>query len=129
MMTVLLSFEFKDILNWVGGLVAFALFFVVAYYIGQLGVQIRSGIKILNYINKAERASKVKGMSLNEKGIALKKKGKQKIYLPSIGIIAFYACVIFFTPTEYHKFTLILLLPVILGFFGFMFVPEQLSED
>ena len=72
MMTILLDFQFKDILNWVGGLIAFALFFVVCYFIGQLGVQIKSGINILKYINKAERDGKAQGNSLNEKEIALK---------------------------------------------------------
>lgn len=130
MQTILLDFQFKDILNWVGGLIAFGLFFVICYFIGQLGVQIKSGLTISKYINKAERDAKAKGLSLNEKGIALKQKGKRKLIYPIVGIVVFYFLAFTFVPTlELKLATLLILIPVALGFFGIFLVPEALGDD
>lgn len=130
MIVILLDFQFKDIFNWLGGLIAFALFFVVCYFIGQIGVQLKSGINILSFINKAERGAKAKGQFLNEKGITLRRKGQLKVFWPIIGLLIFYLSVFLFIPTLKFKLaSLILLIPVILGFFGIFLVPEQLSED
>ena len=119
-----------DILNLVGGLIVLGVFFALCYYIGQLGVQIKSGLKILKYIKKAEKKKKKKGLSLNEEGIALKKKGKRKLIFPIVGITVFYSFAFSFAPTIGMKLvTLIILIPVVLGFFGIFLVPEALGED
>lgn len=130
MKTILLEFQFKDILNYVGGLIALGLFFVICYYIGQLGVKIKGGINLIKYINKAEADGKVKGQSLNEKGISLKQKGKRMIIFPVISIVLFYLLSFTFIPTIKWKFaSLLLLIPVVLGYFGIFLIPEQLSDD
>jgi hypothetical protein len=130
MTTILLDFQFKDILNWVGGLIVFLLFLGICYLIGQLGVQIRSGINISKFINNAERDAKAQGSKLNEKGLTLKKRGRLKIILPFIGIFTFYGCVFFFVPTlRFKEASLLLSIPVVLGFFGIFLIPEQLESD
>ena len=130
MLLILLDFQFKDLLNWTGGLIIFLLFFVVCYYIGQLGVQIRSGINILLYLRKVEREAKAKGMAINEKGFALKRKGKRKILLSILVVIIFYLLSFTFIPTlKYKLATLFACLPITLGFFGIFLVPEQLEDD
>ena len=119
-----------DILKYILGIIAFVLFFVVCFFIGQVGVQLRSGFAILAYIRKAESEARTKGMVLNKKGIALRKKGYLKTGLTLTGIIVFYALAFLLIPVHNLKYaSLLLLVPVVLGYFGLFFVPEQLSDD
>jgi len=128
-MKLVLLFEFKDIYNWIGGLVALLLFCALWYFIGQVGVQIKSGINILKFISKAEKEAKAKGLVITQKGIALKKKGNNKIIYSFLGIALFYACVILFVPHQYQIWSLPILVPIVFGYFGIFLVPEQLAED
>jgi len=112
------------------GLLVFALILGICYLIGQLGVQIKSGICIIRFVRNTEKEIKAEGLILNDKGLALKKKGQRKIALPLIGISVFYLCVWLFLPSlELKNVTLLLLIPVILGYFGIFLVPEQMAED
>lgn len=126
MLAVFLEFELKDIFNWVGGLIAFILFFVICAFIGQLGVQLRGGINILKFIKKIKTENK--DIILNEKGVALKRKGLRKIIFPLVLITLVYTCLYFFLPQQYFSYTFIGVVPILLGYFGIILVPEQISE-
>lgn len=114
-----------DIVSWVGGLIVICLFCLVCYFIGQLGVLMRTGVSILRQINKAERDGKTEGLSLTDEGIAIRQNAKLKLILPIFGIVVFYSLAFIFIPTLGMKSaTLILLIPIVLGFFGIFFVPD-----
>jgi hypothetical protein len=129
MIPMLLEFHFNDILNWIGGFLPLCIAGIACYLIGQLGVQIRSGITILKYVSKAKQEAKSQGMILTPKGTALQQKGKLKIILPIIALILFYTCVLLFvTSTKYQIGALLLLIPLLLGFFGIFLVPSVGEE-
>ncbi len=114
-------FSFKEIFNELGGYVFLALVLGISFLLGLVGFHMKKGIIILKYINQEEQ----KGNRLNEKGLELKQKGRMKIFIPIIGIFVFYLCVFLFIPTvKYKLFSLLLLIPIILGFFGLFLSPS-----
>jgi hypothetical protein len=123
----LLFLGLDGIFSWIVGIVALCLILSICYLIGQIGLQVRKGIDILKYLENLEKDSRAKGVpfSLNDKGVALKKDGQQKIWLPIVGIAIFYTCAFIFIPESDIKLgTLVLLVPAALGYFGVFLVPS-----
>jgi hypothetical protein len=105
------------------------IFCAICYPIGKLGVQIRSGITILKYIYQANSDAKAKGFSMNEKGLALKRKGQLKLFIPLLIICISYLLIFAFVLEWKNRLAyLFILIPVGMGYFGYFFVPEG-SED
>ncbi|CAN5624640.1 hypothetical protein BH10BAC5_BH10BAC5_03110 [soil metagenome] len=130
MNSLFLEFEYKDILNLGIGFIAFALFSSIFYFIGKLGVYIRSGYDILKNVYKVEKAIQLNGLSLNERGISYRQKGKRKLIYSLTPVLIFYFSVfIFFSDIKYIMAALFFLCPLIFGLFGILFVPEDLSDD
>jgi len=126
-MALVIAFSFTDILEWVGGFIAICLFCGFCYLIGLIGLKIRTGVKTVRYLNKVETEAKKEGQWLNSEGIALRKKGMRMIFIPLAAIILFYAAIFLFVP-KYPEYSLVLMIPVMLGFFRIFFVPEQFAD-
>jgi len=85
----------------------------------------RNGISLLRHIHKAERDGKAEGLSLTDEGIAIRQKARLKLFLPIVGLVVFYSLAFILIPTLGMKLaTLILMIPVVMGFFGIFFVPD-----
>ncbi len=114
-----------SILTWIGGLILLCLFCGALYFVGQVGVLIRSGSSILRQLRKVERDGQSQGLPLNAEGIALRQKARLKLIASIVGLVVFYSIAFLFIPTLGMKLaSLLLLVPIVMGYFGIFFVPD-----
>lgn len=118
---------FKDIGGWILGIIGLIIFLLIAYGLGQIGLLVRKNIRIVKHINSliANRANKNEIETLAK----VRMKCKLKNILVFSLLVIFYYFIFSFTTATLFLLSLLILVPVIMGYFGYFFTPSEDADD
>lgn len=113
-----------EVLGELGGLVVAAIVCVFAAVLGLTGLLLRRGVELRKVCNQSESVAAQKGYRLNENWYRDRRKAAWWIAGPIVGWVLIYLILFTVLPIRLSLFSLLGLLPVVLGYFGRFLIPD-----
>ena len=118
---------FKGIGGWIIGIIGLIIFLGIAYFLGLIGVEVRKHNMIIIQIKE------LMSQKINKSDIeALSKVRSKSIFRIAIIIfliVLFYFLIFKATSLSVFLYSLLILVPVVMGYFGIFFTPSEDIDD
>jgi len=120
---------FTGIWSWILGIIFFLVGIGFLYLIGKTGQLVRRGVETKKALTIFKKEASREELEVNEKWHLYKKKSSLQIVVPVLGWGLLYFTLFFIFSLKIFLFSLLLLIPPFLGYFGIFFVPSEDPDD
>src|SRR6267143_821500 len=111
-------------IQWIGSIIAFALFLGFLYVVSHTGLTTRRGIELRKKLREARSQAGRQGQTVDvAKYNQMHSKATRMIILPIACWVVLYVAVFLFCPLGFALWSLLLLAAPVLGYFGIFFGP------